>query len=66
MPKVLTKGHSHLDGSLHWYCKACGHIDDVDGGDNNDDGSDEIEDVAGADDDNHDDSHDHNFVTNKH
>ena len=67
MPKVLTKGHSHLDGSLHWYCKACGHIDDIDGGDNNDDdGRDEIEDVAGADDDNHDDSHDHNFVTNKH
>ena len=65
MPKVLTKGYSHLDGSLHWYGKACG---DIGGGDNNDnDDRDEVKDVDGADhDDNHDDFHDHNFANNKH
>ena len=66
MPNVLTKGYSHLDGSLQWYGKVCeNNIDDVDGGDNNDDDdSDDFEDVDEAGDDDHDD-HDRNFVNNK-
>ena len=63
MPNMLTKGYSHLDGSLQWYGKVCDDIDDVDGGDiNDDDDSDEFADVDNAMDDNYD-SHDHNFVT---
>ena len=45
MPNMLTKGYSHLDGSLQWYGKVCDDIDDVDGGDNDDDDSDEFDDV---------------------
>ena len=45
---MLTKGYSHLDGSLDdSLFEVCDDIDDIDGGDNNDDDdSDEFADVV--------------------
>lgn len=63
---MLTKGYSHLDGSLQWYGNYCDDIDDVDVGDNDDayENNDVDADGDDAGDNNHD-AYDYNFFGNK-